>query len=350
MNVMSPQRPKLTAKDYTSDQEVRWCPGCGDYAIIKAVQRTLAELQVSKERTVFVSGIGCAARFPYYMETYGFHTIHGRAPAIATGVKLANPELDVWVVSGDGDCLSIGGNHTLHLLRRNVDLQLLLFNNEIYGLTKGQASPTSRPGTRSPSTPMGSVDSPVSAAQFALGSGARFVARSADILQKHLPVVLKRAHAHRGASFVEIFQNCIVYNDGAFRHFLEKGVAADAQVHVEHGEPLIFGKERNRGLRLRSGELALDVVTIGEDGVTEDDILKHDETNHTLATLLASMTPPTHPVALGVLYCDPAPTYEALVHDQVAAAKSKGGAADLDALLRRGHTWTVKPNGAAPAQ
>ena len=348
MNVMSPPRPKVTAKDYTSDQEVRWCPGCGDYAIIKAVQRTLAELQVSKEQTVFISGIGCAARFPYYMETYGFHTIHGRAPAIATGVKLANPELDVWVVSGDGDCLSIGGNHTLHLLRRNVDLQLLLFNNEIYGLTKGQASPTSRPGTRSPSTPMGSVDSPVSAAQFALGAGARFVARSADILQKHLPVVLKRAHAHRGASFVEIFQNCIVYNDGAFRHFTEKAVAADAQVHVEHGQPLIYGKERNRGLRLRPGELALDVVTIGENGVTEDDLLRHDETNHTMASLLAHMTPPTHPVALGVLYCDPAPTYEALVHDQVAAAKGKSKASDLNALLRRGHTWTVKPNGAGP--
>ena len=344
MNVMS--APKLTAKDYTSDQEVRWCPGCGDYAIIKAVQRTLAELQVSKERTVFISGIGCAARFPYYMETYGFHTIHGRAPAIATGVKLANPELDVWVVTGDGDCLSIGGNHTLHLLRRNVDVQLLLFNNEIYGLTKGQASPTSRPGTRSPSTPVGSVDNPVSAAQFALGAGARFVARSADILQKHLPGVLKRAHAHRGASFVEIFQNCIVYNDGAFRHFTEKAIAADAQVHVEHGEPLIFGKERNRGLRLRPGELAIDVVTVGENEITEDDILRHDETNHTLASLLAHMEPPTHPVALGVLYCDPAPTYESLVHDQVKAAKTKHGPTDLGALLRRGHTWTVKSNGA----
>ena len=346
MNVTTPGHAKLTAKDYTSDQEVRWCPGCGDYAIIKAVQRTLAELQVSRERTVFVSGIGCAARFPYHMETYGFHTIHGRAPAIATGVKLANPDLDVWVVTGDGDCLSIGGNHTLHLLRRNVDLQLLLFNNEIYGLTKGQYSPTSRPGTRSPSTPMGSVDNPISAAQFALGAGARFVARSADILQKHLPEVLKRAHGHRGASFVEIFQNCIIYNDGAFRHFLEKGIAADTQLHVTHGEPLIFGKEKNRGLRLRPGELAVDVVTIGDDGVTTDDILRHDETNHTLAVLLASMTPPAHPVALGVLYCDPAPTYESLVYEQVEAAKVKGQTADLDALLRRGHTWVVKPNGA----
>ena len=231
--------------------------------------------------------------------------------------EAGQPDLDVWVITGDGDCLSIGGNHTLHLLRRNVDLQLLLFNNEIYGLTKGQYSPTSRPGTRSPSTPMGSVDNPISAAQFALGAGARFVARSADILQKHLPEVLKRAHGHRGASFVEIFQNCIVYNDGAFRHFLEKGIAADNQLHVTHGEPLIFGKEKNRGLRLRPGELALDVVTIGDDGVTTDDILRHDETNHTLAVLLASMMPPARPVALGVLYCDPAPTYESPKHRRV---------------------------------
>ncbi|MCZ6846650.1 MAG: 2-oxoacid:ferredoxin oxidoreductase subunit beta [Alphaproteobacteria bacterium] len=340
MNVQTAPE-KLTAKDYATDQEVRWCPGCGDYAILKSVQRTLADLQADPEQTVFVSGIGCAARFPYYMETYGFHTIHGRSPAIATGVKLANPELDVWVVGGDGDMLSIGGNHTMHVLRRNVDLQILLFNNEIYGLTKGQYSPTSRIGTRSPSTPFGSVDRPVSAAQFAIGAGGRFVARSVDILQKHLPVVLKRAYENKGASFVEIFQNCLVYNDAVFSHFTEKSVQADMQIHVEHGEPLIFGTESNKGLRMKNDVLELEIVTIGEDGVTEGDILLHDETNRPLAMLLASMQPPAFPVALGVLYCDPAPTYDGAVHDQVNAIKDEKGEGDFDKLLRQGHTWEV---------
>jgi 2-oxoglutarate ferredoxin oxidoreductase subunit beta len=340
MNVQTPPE-KLTAKDYATDQEVRWCPGCGDYAILKAVQRTLADLQADPEQTVFVSGIGCAARFPYYMETYGFHTIHGRSPAIATGVKLANPDLDVWVVGGDGDMLSIGGNHTMHALRRNVDLNILLFNNEIYGLTKGQYSPTSQTGTRSPSTPYGSVDRPISAAQFALGAGGRFIARSADILQKHLPVVLKRAYENKGASFVEIFQNCIVYNDAVFAHFTEKSVAADMQIHVEHGQPLIFGAESNKGLRMKKDLLELEVVTIGEDGVAEGDILLHDETNRPLAMLLAAMQPPLFPVALGVLYCNPAPTYDGAVYEQVNAIKSEKGEGDFDKLLRRGHTWEV---------
>jgi 2-oxoglutarate ferredoxin oxidoreductase subunit beta len=275
------------------------------------------------------------------METYGFHTIHGRSPAIATGVKLANPDLDVWVVGGDGDMLSIGGNHTLHALRRNVDLQILLFNNEIYGLTKGQYSPTSQIGTQSPSSPYGSIDRPVSAAQFAIGAGGRFIARSADILQKHLPVVLKRAYENKGASFVEIFQNCIVYNDGVFKHFTEKGSQADMQIHVEHGKPLIFGAESNKGLRIKEGVMWLEVITIGEDGITEDDVLRHDETNRPLAMLLASMKPPAFPVALGVLYCDPAPTYDGAVHDQVNAIKSDKGDGDFDKLLRRGHTWEV---------
>ena len=339
MNVVSPPA-KPTAKDFASDQEVRWCPGCGDYAIVKSVQRTLADLAVRPETTVFVSGIGCAARFPYYMATYGFHTIHGRAPALATGIKLANPALDVWVVSGDGDSLSIGGNHLLHALRRNVDLQFLLFNNEIYGLTKGQYSPTSRIGTRSPSTPLGSIEAPVSAAQFALGAGGRFVARSADTLQKHLPEVLKRAHAHRGCSFVEIFQNCIVYNDRAFADFTDRAVAADAQIHVVHGEPLMFGKDGDKGLRMRPDALELEVVTIGERGVSDSDILLHDETNRPLAMLLAGMEPPD-PVALGVLYCDPAATYEHDVRRQIETITETQGPGDLNALLRGGHTWTV---------
>ena len=277
----------LTRKDFVSTQDVRWCPGCGDYAILKAMQRTLPEIGVSKENIVFVSGIGCAARFPYYMDTYGFHTIHGRAPAFATGIKLANPDLDVWVVTGDGDALSIGGNHLLHVLRRNVNLQILLFNNEIYGLTKGQYSPTSRAGTRSPSTPYGSIENPVSATALALGAGARFVARSVDTMQAHLPEVFKRAHEHNGTSFVEIFQNCIVYNDEVFAEFTAKDVAADAEIILEHGKPLIFGKEKTLGLRVKPGFFELEVVTIGKKGISETDILAHDETNRALASMLA---------------------------------------------------------------
>lgn len=329
----------LTAKDFASDQEVRWCPGCGDYAILKAVHKTLADLGVSKEKTVFVSGIGCSSRFPYYMSTYGFHTIHGRAPAIATGVKLTNPELDVWVITGDGDALSIGGNHTLHVLRRNVDLKVILFNNEIYGLTKGQYSPTSRRGTRSPSTPQGSLDNPVIPCEFALGAGARFVARTIDTSLAHMGSVLKRAHAHRGTSFVEIFQNCVVFNDGVFDNFMSKDVAGDAQLHLEHGLPLLFGKQREKGLRLRPGKLELEVVTVGQDGVILDDILVHDEKNLVMAQMLGGLAAPEFPVALGVLYCNPAPTYDAEVYAQVAAAGPAKD--DLNVLLRQGRTWKV---------
>lgn len=341
MNVTTPLE-KLTPKDFTSDQEVRWCPGCGDYAILKAVQKTMPELGLPREKVVFVSGIGCSSRFPYYMETYGFHTIHGRAPAFATGVKLANPELSVWVVTGDGDGLSIGGNHLLHILRRNVDVQILLFNNEIYGLTKGQYSPTSRVGTRSPSTPGGSIDSPVSPTEFALGAGARFVARGIDTQQKNLPDLFKRAYEHKGASFIEIFQNCIVYNDAVFEDFTAKPVADERQIHVEHGKPLRFGKENEHGLRLNPQSLALEVVTIGENGVEEADILVHDETNRTLAALLAAMQPPAFPIAIGVLYCNPSESYTDKVQRQIDDARAKAKApADLNALLRSGHTWQV---------
>ncbi len=339
--INDPPKPK----DYASDQEIRWCPGCGDYAIIKAVEKTCAELELKPHETVFVSGIGCAARFPYYMNTYGFHTIHGRAPAIATGIKLANPALDVWVIGGDGDFLSIGGNHLLHVLRRNVDLTILLVDNEIYGLTKGQYSPTSRTGTKSPSTPAGSLERPVSAARFALGAGARFVARAVDTEQKNLPGILRRAHDFRGAGFVEIFQNCIVYNDAVFAEFTAREVAGDRQVHVEHGAKLIFGKERDKGLRLDAATLSLEVVEIGKNGVKESDVLVHDETNPALAALLAGMEPPEMPMALGVLYCAPAPSYETQVDEQIAGmaggARPDRIAGDLDALLRSGHTWTV---------
>jgi 2-oxoglutarate ferredoxin oxidoreductase subunit beta len=339
MNVVTPSE-NLSPKDFATDQEVRWCPGCGDYAILKGVQKTLADIGARPENTVFVSGIGCAARFPYYVNTYGFHTIHGRAPAFATGLKLANPELDVWVISGDGDSLSIGGNHLFHLLRRNVDVQFLLFNNEIYGLTKGQYSPTSRQGTHSPSTPWGSLDNPASAAEFALGSGARFVARGIDSNQKHLPQVLARAHAHKGTSFVEIFQNCKVYNDGVFENFTARDVAGDRQIYVEHGKPLIFGAENDKGLVLNHKTLSLEAVTIGENGVTEDDILVHDETNKIIATLLAHMEPPALPVALGVIYCAPGQSYDDEVTQLVQSHMPKERP-DFNALLRSGKTWTV---------
>jgi 2-oxoglutarate/2-oxoacid ferredoxin oxidoreductase subunit beta len=334
MTVTTITDAQLAPKDYASDQEVRWCPGCGDYAILKAVQKACAELGLVRERTVFVSGIGCAARFPYYMSTYGFHTVHGRAPAIATGIKLANPELDVWVMTGDGDGLSIGGNHMLHALRRNVDLNIILFNNEIYGLTKGQYSPTSRRGTRSPSTPLGSIEYPVSACAFALGAGARFVARSIDTLQAHLVPMLKRAHAHTGASFVEILQNCVVFNDAVFEHITGKEVAPEAQILLEHGKPLLFGKNKEKGLRLKPGKLELEIVPAGLD------VLVHDETNRPLAQLLAALEPP-FPTAMGVLYCNPSESYEHEVYAQKGAAAQGNG--DLDALLNSERTWEVTP-------
>src|SRR6478672_3062780 len=297
MNDMTPGAvPPTTAKDWASDQEVRWCPGCGDYAVLKAVQRTMPDLGVAREKTVFISGIGCSSRFPYYMATYGFHTIHGRAPAVATGVKLANPELDVWIITGDGDALSIGGNHTMHVLRRNLDCQILLFNNEIYGLTKGQYSPTSRVGTRSPSTPFGSVDRPASPCAFALGSGARFVARGIDV-HKNLPAVLKAAHAHKGASFVEIYQNCIVYNDEVFAAFTEKAKAQVNQIWLENGQPALF-----------AGVAKMLIDMSVENGM---------------------------PVALGVIYNSPAPTFEGAIVEQSSQA-AQGKKADLQALIAKG--------------
>jgi 2-oxoglutarate/2-oxoacid ferredoxin oxidoreductase subunit beta len=325
---------KLTAKDFATDQEVRWCPGCGDYAVLKAVQRTMPELGVRPENVVFVSGIGCSSRFPYYMETYGFHTIHGRAPTFATGIKLANPDLDVWIITGDGDALSIGGNHTMHVLRRNLNCQILLFNNEIYGLTKGQYSPTSRVGTRSPSTPFGSVDRPVTPCMFALGSGARFIARGIDV-HKNLPDVLKAAHAHRGASFVEIYQNCVVYNDDVFASFTERGVAQDKQLWLKAGEKMLFAGGA-KGLALDTEHLALKVVD-GDD----PSVLVHDAKNRQLAAMLILMPHSGFPIALGVIYEDPAPTFESAVVEQNATAAS-GKKADLQALVSKGQTWMVE--------
>ncbi len=335
---------KFEPADFASDQEVRWCPGCGDYSILKSVQRTLSQIGASPENTVCVSGIGCSSRFPYYVETYGYHTIHGRAPAIATGVKLANPALDVWIVTGDGDGLSIGGNHMLHLLRRNLDCQVLLFNNEIYGLTKGQYSPTSRSGTRSPSTPYGSVDRPINPCAFALGAGARFIARSYDIAQSKTPDILKRAHAHRGTSFVEIYQNCIVYNDGVFEKFAGKKAAPDALLWLEAGKPMLFA-DGTKGLRLNPQTVALEVVSVADRDPAAAGVLIHDESNRSVARLLTEMPFGSFPIALGVIYCDPAPAFEAAVVEQNRKA-SAGKKRDLNALLRKGDTWSVEPDAA----
>ena len=334
---MNDMTPVTTLKDWETDQEVRWCPGCGDYAILKAVQRTMPQIGGTPENTVFISGIGCSSRFPYYMETYGFHTIHGRAPAVATGLKLANPELDVWMVTGDGDGLSIGGNHLMHVLRRNVNMQIMLFNNEIYGLTKGQYSPTSREGTNSPSTPYGSVDHPARPAAFALGSGARFVGRGFDVSKK-LPEVLKASHAHKGAAFIEIFQNCIVYNKDVFEDFASPKGAEDRQLWLEHGKPMLFGSEKTgsiKGITLDREELTLKVVDVIDGDWEAAGVIVHDATNRSVAHMLIEMPFGEFPMALGVLYDDPKPTFEDAVVEQNAKA-SEGKTADLGKLLAKG--------------
>ncbi len=324
----------LTAKDYATSQEVRWCPGCGDYAILRAVQTMLAKTEASKENTVFVSGIGCAARFPYYVDTYGFHTIHGRAPAIATGLKLANPELDVWVATGDGDSLSIGSNHLMHALRRNVGLKILPFNNEIYGLTKGQYSPTSRVGTRSPSSPTGSVDTPVSPGQFALGTGAKFFARAIDTDKKGMADVLEQANAFVGTSLTEIFQNCIVYNEDVFASFTERKTAASTQLHLRHGEPMLFGEEYAEGIHFNPETFSLEVINAKE---SPDEVLVHDEGNSVLARLLVDL----HlPVALGVIYKQPAQSFEDAfyAHHPTRMERTKS----ISDFIRGPNPWTVE--------
>ncbi len=337
MNDMTPIQ--TTLKDWETDQEVRWCPGCGDYAILKAVQRTLPMVGADPKNTVFVSGIGCSSRFPYYVESYGFHTIHGRAPAFATGIKLANPDLDVWLVTGDGDGMSIGGNHTMHVLRRNLDCQILLFNNEIYGLTKGQYSPTSRVGTSSPTSPVGSVDRPALPCAFALGAGARFVARGYDV-SKDLPDVLKAAYEHRGAAFIEIFQNCIVYNKDRFDDFTAKAVAADNQIMLRDGAPLLFAKD-TKGLALDLDTLSLKVVDVVDGDWQAAGVAVHNVRNRGLAHMLVEMPFGPFPMALGVIYDDPAPTFESAVIGERAKLIA-GKTADLGKLLGKGQTWVVE--------
>ncbi|MGB3544389.1 2-oxoacid:ferredoxin oxidoreductase subunit beta, partial [Rubrivirga sp.] len=332
--------PVLTRKDFVSGADVRWCPGCGDYAVLAAVQRALPELADNRQDVVFISGIGCSSRFPYYMNTYGFHSIHGRAPAVATGLKSTRPELDVWVVTGDGDALSIGAGHTAHMLRRNVDLNVLLFNNQIYGLTKGQYSPTSEVGKVTKSSPYGSLDHPFNPAALALGSDGSFIARTLDRDPKHMQTVLKAAHAHRGTSFVEIYQNCNIFNDGAFFDFTERDSKPLRTVFLEDGKPALYAKGTKGlaldGLRLRSVDL--------EDGASADDCLVYDSTDKALAFLMIDQLfwDADLPRPFGVLYREDRPTYDAMLNAQVDEVRTERGAGDLAALLASGETWTIE--------
>ncbi|MGD8394575.1 MAG: 2-oxoacid:ferredoxin oxidoreductase subunit beta [Candidatus Eiseniibacteriota bacterium] len=330
----------LTRKDFASDQEVRWCPGCGDYAILKAVQSIMPELGIPREKIVFVSGIGCSSRFPYYMNTYGFHTIHGRAAAVATGLKLARPDMQVWVVTGDGDGLSIGGNHLIHALRRNTDVKILLFDNRIYGLTKGQFSPTSRLGAKTRSTPFGSVDSPFNPVSLALGAEATFVARSVAIFPHHLKAVLHRAASHRGSCLVQIFQNCNVFNDGAFDHFTDKTVRDDNTVVMEHAKPLIYGKHRDRGIRLKGRDL--EAVRFEPDNPPEDLLVHHEEEQDaTIAYILSRMRLPEFPVPIGIFRDVKRPSFSDMVREQLVKARERSGEPDLQKLLEGPDPWEV---------
>ncbi|MGB6198160.1 MAG: 2-oxoacid:ferredoxin oxidoreductase subunit beta [Candidatus Acidiferrales bacterium] len=339
--MVTAELPIYTKKDFQTDQEVRWCPGCGDYAILNAVQSVFPELGIPREQFVVVSGIGCSSRFPYYMNTYGFHSIHGRAPAIATGIKIARPDLEVWVATGDGDSLAIGGNHTIHMLRRNVGIKVLMFNNRIYGLTKGQYSPTSEIGKKTKSTPFGTADRPFDPLALAIGAGATFVARSVDVFQNHLKDTLRKTAAHRGAAYVEILQNCNIFNDGAWNEVTEKEARSEHVVELEHGKPLIFGRNKDKGIRLNG--LEAEVVALGN-GVSEKDLLVHDEQNPNpnYAFVLAQMdSTPGFPTPLGVFRSWDAPRYEDMLAAQVRDITAKRGPGDINKLLRSGDVWEV---------
>ncbi len=331
---------KLTAKDFTSDQDVRWCPGCGDYSILAQVQRTLPDMNVPVEKYVFVAGIGCSSRFPYYMDTYGFHSIHGRAPVIAAGVKMVQPDLSVWVATGDGDGLSIGGNHFIHALRKNFDLNVVLFNNRIYGLTKGQYSPTSEHGKKTKSTPFGSIDHPFNPVLLALGAEGTFIARTMDRDPKHMQYVLHRAPKHHGLSFVEVFQNCNIFNDGAFELFTEKDTKDDNCVFIEHGKPMLFAKGK-KGIRLNG--FKPEVISLEDGKHTVDDVLVYDETNKELAFIVARLSEmPGFPTAFGVFLVEQREVYEDEMAQQITWAKNKFGDGDLEKLLKSGNTWVVQ--------
>jgi 2-oxoglutarate/2-oxoacid ferredoxin oxidoreductase subunit beta len=339
----APPPGKLTKADFSSDQEVRWCPGCGDYAILNAVQRVMPDLGIPREKIVFVSGIGCSSRFPYYMNTYGFHSIHGRAPAIATGIKSANPELSVWVITGDGDALSIGGNHFIHAIRRNLDINYILFNNRIYGLTKGQYSPTSEFGKRTKSTPMGVIDYPINPVSLAIASEATFVARAIDIDVKHLSSMVTIAAAHQGVSFVEVYQNCNIFNDGAFDSFAAREARPENVLYLEHGKPMVFGKNRDRGIRMNGTQP--EVIRLGsETGLNENDCLVHDAQlkDPSVAFMLARMEHPEFPQPIGIFRNVQRETYEDLLARQIEQAVSRQGRGQLHQLIHSGDMWTVE--------
>jgi 2-oxoglutarate ferredoxin oxidoreductase subunit beta len=333
--------PKYTKKDFESDQDVRWCPGCGDYAILSAIQKSMPDLGIPREDIVFISGIGCSSRFPYYMNTYGFHTIHGRAPAIATGLRVARPDLKIFVVTGDGDGLSIGGNHMLHVLRRNVNVTILLFNNRIYGLTKGQYSPTSELGKVTKSTPLGSADRPVNPLAFALGCGATFVARTIDRDVRHMEEMLKRAAHHKGAAFLEILQNCNVYNDLAWNVLYEKESKVAHELRLENGKPLLFGPPDDRRAVVMDG-VTPKVVSAKDAG---GNLWVHDETNVNAAKIIADLWTPEFPVPVGVLAAIAGPTYEGTLLDQEQRAISERGPGDIAKLLASGDTWRISAEG-----
>jgi 2-oxoglutarate ferredoxin oxidoreductase subunit beta len=338
--VTTETKPRYTRMDFASDQAVRWCPGCGDYAILAQVQKLFPELGVPKEKFVFISGIGCSSRFPYYMNTYGFHTIHGRAAAIASGVKLANPDLSVWIVTGDGDALSIGGNHTIHIMRRNLDVNILLFNNRIYGLTKGQYSPTSELGKITKSTPMGSLDRPFNPPALALGADATFVARTIDRETKHMQAIIKRAYEHHGTSFLEIYQNCVIFNDGAFAPMTSKETKADHVLWLEHGKPMVFGEGNSKGIYL-DGNVPK-IIDLNDQWWSINDVLVHDETDWIIASILSHFTYRSDfPDPIGVFYAVDAPVYEDLTLDQIEKAIADRGEGDIEELLSSGDTWVV---------
>jgi len=342
--VTQSELPVLTKKDFESDQDVRWCPGCGDYSILAQTQKTMPDFGVPKEKIVFISGIGCSGRLPYYMNTFGFHTIHGRAATIATGLKGARPDLMVWVITGDGDALSIGGNHLIHAMRRNVDMKMIMFNNRIYGLTKGQASPTSPIGKKTKSTPMGTIETPIIPLNLVAAAEASFIARSVDTHSEHLQEMMHRAGEHTGAAFLEVLQNCNIFNDGAWRDFTDKSVKEDRMLVLKHGEPMIFGAEQNKGIRLNG--MQPEVVTIGENGVSVADLWVHDETDPDASRtqILSRMWWPDFPVPVGVFRRVPRPTHDQLLVEQVESAKAARaakGPVDLQKLLAAGETWTV---------
>ena len=333
---------KQTKKDFVTPNDVRWCPGCGDYAILNSLQRTLPELGIPKENYVVVSGIGCSSRFPYYMNTYGFHTIHGRAPTVATGVKVANPDLSVWMITGDGDGLSIGGNHLMHTLRRNVDINILLFNNRVYGLTKGQYSPTSPVGTKTKTTPMGSIDNPLNPILFALGAEATFIARTIDTNPKHMMQTFKAAHEHKGVSFVEILQNCVIFNDKTWDPVYGRANREDNLLHLQAGEPMVFGKEEKKGIVWNGSQP--EIIPLGDASPEEKNVMLHtpDRPGSLYTAMLAEMTFPDFPTPIGVLRKVEKPTYDAQINQQVdAAIDQRDGRADLQELINGANTWTV---------